>query len=96
MVVSLAKATLGALASASWAVHAIGQNLAQAMGKPSKLGIKQVDRLLSNDGIDIEAFFCYWVAYMVGARAEIVVALDWTSFARDGHEAIVLSMLIGR
>ena len=25
----------------------------------------------------------------------MVVALDWTSFARDGHETIVLSMLTG-
>ena len=25
----------------------------------------------------------------------IVVALDWTSFARDGHETIVLSILTG-
>ena len=49
----------------------------------------------SNDGIDIEKFFGYWVAYIVGARVEIVVALDWTSFARDGHETIVLSMLTG-
>ena len=94
-VLSLANATLGVLTSASLAVHAIGQGLAQAMGKLSKHGIKQVDRLLSNEAIDVERFFGYWVAYMVGARVEIVVALDWTSFARDGHETIVLSMLTG-
>ena len=94
-VLSLANATLGVLTSASLAVHAIGQGLAQAMGKLSKHGIKQVDRLLSNEAIDVETFFGYWVAYMVGARVEIVVALDWTSFARDGHETIVLSMLTG-
>ena len=46
------------------------------MGKLSKHGVKQVDRLLSNEGIDVERFFGYWVAYMVGARLEIVVALD--------------------
>ena len=84
-VLSLANATLGVLTSASLAVHAIGQGLAQAMGKLSKHGIKQVDRLLSNEAIDVQRFFGYWVAYMVGARVEIVVALDWTSFARDGH-----------
>ena len=94
-VLSLANATLGVLTSASLAVHAIGQGLAQAMGKLSKHGIKQVDRLLSNEAIDVQRFFGYWVAYMVGARVEIVVALDWTSFARDGHETIVLSMLTG-
>ena len=94
-VLSLANATLGVLASASLAVHAIGQGLAQAMGTLSKHGVKQVDRLLSNEGIDVGTFFGYWVRYIVGARREIVVALDWTSFAGDGHETIVLSMLTG-
>ena len=94
-VLSLANATLGVLTSASLAVHAIGQGLAQAMGKLSKHGVKQVDRLLSNQGIEVGKFFGYWVPYMVGARAEVVVALDWTSFARDGHETIVISMLTG-
>ena len=94
-VLSLSNATLGVLTSASLAIHAVGQGLAQAMGTLGKHGVKQVDRLLSNDGIDVEQFFGYWVAYMVGARPEIVVALDWTSFARDGHETLVLSMLTG-
>ena len=39
-VLSLANATLGLLTSASLAVHAIGQGLAQAMGKLSKHGVK--------------------------------------------------------
>lgn len=78
-VLSLPKATLGALASVSLAVHAIGQSLAQAMGK---LGIKPVGRLLSNDGIDVEVFFGCSMRYMVATRAEVVVAPDWTSFAR--------------
>ena len=94
-VLSLPNATLGVLTSASLAVHAVGQELAQATGKLSKHGVKQVDRLLSNDGIDVDEFFGCWVPYMVGARTEIVVALDWTSFARDGHQTIVLSMLTG-
>ena len=94
-VLSLSNATLGVLTSASLAIHAVGQGLAQAMGKLSKHGVKQTDRLLSNEGIDVERFFGYWVAYMVGARPEIVVALDWTSFARDGHGTLVLSMLTG-
>ena len=94
-VLSLSNATLGVLTSASLAIHAVGQGLAQATGKLGKHGVKQVDRLLSNDGIDVERFFGYWVPYMVGARPEMVVALDWTSFARDGHETLVLSMLTG-
>ena len=90
---SLSNATLGVLVSASLAVHAIGQGLAQASGKLSKHAVKQVDRLLSNQGIDPWDFFGYWVAYLVGARPEVVVAMDWTSFARDGQDTVVLSML---
>ena len=94
-VLSLANAALGVLASASLAIHAIGQGLAQALGKLSKHGVKQVDRLLSNDGVVVEEFFAHWVPYMVGARPEVVVALDWTSFARDAQETLVASMLTG-
>ena len=32
---------------------------------------------------------------MVGARTEVVVALNWTSFAADGQDTIVLSMVTG-
>ena len=30
--------------------------------------MKQVDRLLSNQGIDVWEFFGYWIPYLVGAR----------------------------
>ena len=92
-VLSLANGTLGVLSSASLAVHAVGQGLAQAQGTLSKHAVKQVDRLLSNDGVVMEEFFAHWAPYMVGSRPEVLVALDWTSFARDGHETLVLSML---
>ena len=94
-VLSLANAALGVLTSASLAIHAIGQGLAQALGKLGKHGVKQVDRLLSNDGVVVEEFFAHWVPYMVGARPEVVVALDWTSFARDAQDTLVASMLTG-
>ena len=92
-VVSLAHGTLGVLTSASLAVHAIGQGLAHARGTLSKHGVKQVDRLLSNQAIELDDFFSHWIPHVVGAREEIVVALDWTSFARDGHDTLMLSML---
>jgi hypothetical protein len=92
-VLSLSNATLGVLTSGSLAVHAIGQGLAHAQGTLSKHGVKQVDRLLSNPGIEVEQFFENWVPYVIGARKEVLVALDWTSFAADGHETIVVSML---
>ena len=54
-VLSLAGATLGVIESASLAVAMIGQGLALARGRLTKHAIKQVDRLLSNPGIDVEA-----------------------------------------
>src|ERR1035438_1825787 len=54
-VLSLANATLGVLRTASLAVNTIGQGLALARGLVTKHAIKQVDRLLSNEGIDIDA-----------------------------------------
>ncbi len=48
---ALAGATLGVMASASLAVALIGQALAQARGLVTKHAVKQVDRLLSNQGI---------------------------------------------
>ena len=65
------------------------------MGTLTKHGVKQVDRLLSNRGVDVWTFFAYWTPYVVGARTEVVVALDWTSFAADEQETIVLSMVTG-
>ena len=45
--------------------------------------------------LNVWAFFAYWTPFIVGARTEVVVALDWTSFAADGQDTIVLSMLTG-
>ncbi len=92
-VLSMANATLGVLSSASLAVHAIGQGLAHARGLITKHAVKQVDRLLSNPGIDVWGYFAYWVPYVVGPRQEIRVALDWTEFDHDNHSTIALNMI---
>jgi hypothetical protein len=92
-VLSLANATLGVITSASLAVSMIGQGLALARGLSTKHAIKQVDRLLSNDGIDVDAALRHWVRYVVGARSSINVALDWTDFDADGQATIMLSLL---
>lgn len=92
-ILSLANATLGVLRTASLAVNTIGQGLALARGLVTKHAIKQVDRLLSNDGIDIDAALCHWVPYVVGTRTSIYVAMDWTEFAKDKQATIMLSLL---
>lgn len=90
---SLADATLGVMTSASLAVAVIGQALAQARGLVTKHAIKQVDRLLSNQNIDVWDSFAHWVPHLIGARKEIVVAMDWTDFDRDGQATLALNLV---
>jgi hypothetical protein len=92
-VLSLANASLGVIRSGSLAVHTIGLGLAQARGLKTKHAVKQVDRLLSNEGIDIDAALRHWVPYVVGPRTSINVAMDWTDFDADGQATIMLSLL---
>ena len=84
-IASLAGATLGVMHAASLAVAMIGQALAQARGLVTKHAIKQVDRLLSNAGIDVWDSFARWVPRQIGARRNILVAMDWTDYDRDGQ-----------
>ena len=92
---ALAGATLGVMTSASLAVAVIGQALAQARGLVTKHAIKQVDRLLSNQNIDVWDSFARWVPHLIGTRKEIVVAVDWTEFDRDGQATLALNLVTG-
>jgi hypothetical protein len=92
---ALAGATLGVMAAASLAVAMIGQALAQARGLVTKHAVKQVDRLLSNNGIDVWDSFARWVPHQVGGRRDILVAMDWTDFDHDGQSTVVLSLVTG-
>jgi len=94
-ILSLANATLGVIRAGCLAVHAIGQGLAVARGLNSKHAVKQVDRLLSNDGIDLDAILVHWVNHVVAARNDIKVAMDWTDFAADKQATIMLSLMTG-
>ena len=92
---ALAGATLGVMTGASLAVAVIGQALAQARGLVTKHAVKQVDRLLSNSGIDVWDSFARWVPQQVGAQPDILVAMDWTDFDHDGQSTLVLSLVTG-
>jgi hypothetical protein len=94
-VYSLANATLGVMSAASLAVAAIGHGLALARGGLTKHAIKQVDRLLSNPGIEVDTLLARWVPYVLGSRTSIAVAMDWTDFDADGQATIMLSLLTG-
>ena len=92
---ALAGAALGVMTGASLAVAMIGQALAQARGLVTKHAVKQVDRLMSNAGIDVWDSFVRWVPQQVGGRADVLVAMDWTDFDHDGQSTLVLSLVTG-
>jgi hypothetical protein len=92
-ILSLSNAASGALNAGALGVHAIGLGLAEADGLNSKHAIKQVDRLLSNSGIDVWRLFESWVPFVLAKREEAVVVLDWTDFDDDGQSTIALHLL---
>lgn len=92
---ALAGAALGVMAAASLAVAMIGQALAQARGLVTKHAVKQVDRLLSNNGIDVWDSFARWVPHQLNGRQDALVAMDWTDFDHDGQSTLVLSLVTG-
>ena len=61
----------------------------------TKHAVKQVDRLLSNDGIEVWDSFARWVPQQIGERRDILVAMDWTDFDRDDQATLVLSLVTG-
>jgi hypothetical protein len=88
-VLSLANGVAGVLQAAVLSVHAIGTAFAKLNHSEPKHGIKQVDRLLSNEGLVIEELERLWCQFVVGeARDEIGIALDWTDFDDDDHTTL--------
>ena len=85
---SLANGVIGVLFAAGLGIHTIGRALAEATGRKRKHAVKQIDRLLSNGGVQLAALFPAWIRYVVGPRTDIVVALDWTEFETDDHSTI--------
>src|SRR5664279_838145 len=92
-VASLAGATMGALHAGTLAIHSIGHGLASARRLNSKHAIKQVDRLLSNKGVDPWNLLAQWVPFVVGGRQEMVVAMDWTDFDGDAQSTIAIHVM---
>ena len=85
---SLGNGVAGVLSAAVLSIHAIGHAYAVLGGTKSKSGIKQIDRLLSNPGIDVEVLQKRWAEFVIGARKQIVVAMDWTEFDDDDHATL--------
>lgn len=90
---SLANATTGIMNAANLAVSSIGRAMAQAQGLDTRHAVKQVDRLLSNAGIDVWDLFELWVPFIIGSRTELLVALDWTEFDHDDQSTLALHLV---
>src|SRR3978361_962474 len=94
-IASLADATLGVMHTTSLAVCTIGHGLAMARGLNARHAVKQVDRMLSNPGIDVDQILALWVPFVIGARTSLLVAMDWTDFDADNQATIMLALLPG-
>ena len=92
-IASLADATLGVMHTASLAVCTIGHGLAMARGLNARHAVKQVDRMLSNPGIDVDQILALWLPFVIGARTSLLVAMDWTDFDADNQATIMLSLI---
>jgi hypothetical protein len=87
-VLSLANGVTGVLRAAVLSVHAIGEGYAEVARTKPRFGVKQVDRFLSNTAIDVARLTPSWAKFVIGARKELVIALDWTDFEKDDHTTL--------
>ena len=92
-IASLADAALGVMHTASLAVCTIGHGLAVARSLNARHAVKQVDRMLSNPGIDVDQILALWLPFVIGARTSLLVAMDWTDFDADNQATIMLSLI---
>lgn len=90
---SLANGVAGVLSGAVVSIAAIGRAYAGLANIKRKSGIKQVDRLLSNDGIELDVVLRRWVRSVVGTTPKLVVAIDWTDFDDDDHTTLCASLM---
>lgn len=85
---SLANYAVGTMQATRVAIHAIGAAYAAVAEIQPKHGIKQVDRFLSNRGIDVDELTPSWARFVLGSRTEVLIALDWTDFEPDDHTTL--------
>lgn len=90
---SLANGVTGMLNAKTASVAAVGRAYAAVRGIKTKSGIKQIDRLLSNDGIGMDEILPLWLKHVIGSTPKLVVAIDWTDFDEDDHTTLCVSLM---
>lgn len=92
-VLALSLATVGVCHTGRLTVAEAGRSLAAVTGKSPKHCIKQIDRFLGGDGLDLVVAFPPFVRMVVGDRKELFVAMDWTDYAVNDQATVVLSVV---
>jgi len=87
---ALANYAVAAMTAPCAAIHAIGAAYAAIANIQPKSGIKQVDRLLSNDGLPVDELTPAWARFLLGSRTEVNLAMDWTDFEPDDHTTLAV------
>ena len=90
---SLAHAVVGAIHTDTASITAIGRAAARAREVSEKHSIKQVDRMLANSKVDAAKVMQHVIPVLISGRSRIVVAVDWTEFASNGHSTVAVSMI---
>jgi len=68
--------------------------LAKARSLCLKHTTKQIDRFMSNPGINPWSLFHLWVPHVIGSRGKVFVAMDWTEFDKDDQSTLMLSLVL--
>ena len=90
---SIANAALGIVTSGWLIIHRIGRGMAEIFNLTDKSAIKQVDRLLSNEKLQMSKIAPYWIDYVLGNRKEIMITMDWTDFDHDNQSTLMLNLV---
>lgn len=90
---AIARAAIATMHADRLSIAAIGRALARVYGIKAKNGIKQIDRLLGNSKFLLDEVFSVSVPWLVANRDQIVVSLDWTEYAKDGHSRIAVNLV---
>lgn len=89
---SLTDGVVGVVDAGQLSIHAIGRGLAAVHGLNDKHAVKQVDRLIGNEKVDVAGLQAVWALRVLAGLDEAFVNLDWTEFDGDKHSMLVLSL----